>query len=125
MTPESFILIFIVGLISAFFLIRGIKGLILRKMIVNNPLAITAPASPIDAIIYLFQKKVAQDYHVPEGFINRDKLIEIKGRSLLIRAWLNILFGLIVLFILLTILSPELFDSTMDYVFRIINKINA
>lgn len=125
MTPESFILIIVIGLISAFFLVRGIKGLILRKMIVNNPLAITAPSSPTNAIIYLLQKKVAQDYPVPEGFINREQLIEIKGRSLLVRAWLNIFFGLIVLFIMIAMLKPELFDLTMDYIFRIFNKINA
>ena len=125
MTIESFFLIFVIGLISAFFLIRGIKGLILRKMIVNNPLAIKTPASPTDAIIHLIQKKVAQNYPVPEGFINREQLIEIKGRSLVVRAWFNILVGLIVLFFMITMLNQELFDLTMDYIFQIIDKINA
>ena len=125
MKPEAFIPIFIIGLISAFFLIRGIKGLILRKMIVNNPLAINSPTSPTDAIIHLMQKKVTQDYPVPEGFINRTKLVEIKGRSLIIRACLNIFFGLIALFVMITMLNPELFDLAMDYAFGIINKINA
>jgi hypothetical protein len=94
-------------------------------MIVNNPLAINSPTSPIDTIVHLMQKKVVQDYPVPEGFINREKLIEIKGRSLIVRACLNIFFGLIALFIMITMLNPELFDLTMDYVFGIIDKINA
>lgn len=122
MASEAYVFAFIIGIISAFFLIRGVKGLIKRKMIVNNPLAKAAPASLTDVVIGIMQEKVSKDYPVSEGFINRDKLIEITGKGAVIRAFLNILFGLIAFFIILILIKPEWFDSTMAQVFRIIDK---
>ena len=122
MEPEAYIFAFIIGIISAFFLIRGVKGLVKRKMIVNNPLAKVAPTSPTEAVIGILQKKVSQDYPVPEAFINRNKLIEITGKGAVVRALLNILFGLIALFIILILIKPEWLDSTMSQIFRIIDK---
>jgi len=120
MTPGSIVVIFIYGLIGAFFIARGIKGLILGKMKVHNPLAFIAPTSPGDAIMYFIQKRAAEDYPVPEGFINRGQYIEVKRRNLIVRAGLNILLGLVVLFAMATMLDPDLFDLTMDFLIRIV-----
>jgi hypothetical protein len=122
MKPEIIIIVLIVGSISAFFLIRGIKGLFQKKMLVKNPLAKTAPSSPSGIIFNILQDKVSQDYYVPEGFIDRNPMIEITGKDLLIRASFNILFGLIALFILIIFLNPELFNLTMDFIFSILDK---
>lgn len=121
MEPGAYIFAFIIGIISAFFLIRGVKGLIKRKMLVNNPLAKVTPTSPADVVFGILQEKVNQDYPVPEGFINRGKLIEITGKGAVIRALVNILLGLIALFIKLILLKPRWFDSTMSQIFRIID----
>ncbi len=122
MEQEAYIFVFIIGIISAFFLIRGVKGLIKGRMIVHNPLAKVTPASPADAIARMVQEAAIQNNPVPEDFINRDKLIEISGKSLIIRACLNILFGLVALFIMFTLIKPELFDATMDHIFSIIDS---
>ncbi len=122
MKPEIIIIVLIVGSISAFFLIRGIKGLFQKKMLVKNPLAKTAPSSPSGVIFNILQDKVSQDYHVPEGFIDRNPMIEITGKDLFMRASFNILLGLIALFILTIFLNPELFNLTMDFIFSILDK---
>ena len=121
MEPESYIFVFVIGIISAFFLIRGVKGLIKGKMIVHNSLAKVAPISPIDAIARITQEAAIQSNPVPEEFINRDKLTEITGKALIIRACLNILFGSVALFIMFVLIIPELFDSTMNIIIKIID----
>lgn len=122
MEPEAYIFAFIIGIISAFFLIRGIKGLIKGKLIVHNPFAKTAPLTPVDAFIHILQEDAIKKSKVPESFYNRDQNIVLSGKGLYVRACLNILFGLVTLFIMFTFIKPELFDATMDYIFRIIDK---
>jgi hypothetical protein len=122
MESESYIFIFVIGLISAFFLIRGINGLIKGRLTVHNPFAKTAPLTPVDAFIHILQEDAIKKSNVPEAFYNREQNIEISGKGLYVRACLNIIFGLIALFIMLTLIKPELFDATMDHIFRIVDK---
>jgi len=106
--------ILIVGTISLYFLISGINGLRHRRMRVLNPLARNTPTSPGEMILHILKKKVEEDYNVPEGFIDRNKQIDITGNELLFRAWLQIILGLLSTFVLTIFLYPELFNIIMD-----------
>lgn len=108
-------IILIVGAISLYFLITGIRGLIQRRMRILNPLADTPPSSPVGLALNILKKKFEADSKVPENFGDKGQMVDITGRDLLFRAWFHIIFGLLAMLVLIFFLSPELFEKVMSF----------
>ncbi len=83
-------LILIIGTISLYFMITGIKGLLLRRMKVLNPLADTQSYNLQDLVFNTFKKQIESDINIPEGFVDKNEQIVITGNDLLFRAWFHI-----------------------------------
>jgi hypothetical protein len=111
--------ILILGIISLYFLITGIRGLMKKSMRVLNPLADRAPSSMTDLFFDVLKKKVETDYNVPENFADKSQMIVIKGRDLYVRAWIHIILGLITVFVLVIFLSPSLLDQILNVILSI------
>lgn len=111
--------IFILGIISLFFLITGIKGLIQRRMKILNPLADRTPFSMTDIVFNVLKKKVETDYPVPDNFAGKDNMIDITGKDLLFRAWIHIALGILSIFVMIIFLLPSIFEWILDLFHKI------
>ena len=106
--------ILILGIISLFFLITGVKGLIQRRMKILNPLADRAPASIIDFVFNILKKKVETDYPVPNNSVDKSNMVDITGKDLLFRAWIHIALGILTIFVMVIFLKPSVFEWVLN-----------
>ena len=106
--------ILILGIISLFFLITGIKGLIQRRMRILNPLADRTPLSMTDVVFNVLKKKVETDYPVPDNFADKGNMIDITGKDLLFRAWIHIALGILTIFVMVIFLKPSVFEWILN-----------
>ena len=106
--------ILILGIISLFFLITGIKGLIQRRMRILNPLADRTPLSMTDVVFNVLKKKVETDYPVPDNFAGKGNMIDITGKDLLFRAWIHIALGILTIFVMVIFLKPSVFEWILN-----------
>lgn len=109
--------ILILGIISLYFFVTGIKAFVQKRMRIFNPFADRQAFSISDLIFNTLKKKVESDYKVPENFVDKRTMIDITGRDLIIRAWIHIFLGIITIFVLIIFLSPNLFEKIMNIFF--------
>ena len=96
-------IILIVGIISLYFLISVIKGLIQKSMMVHNPLADPPPSSVVNVIFNFLKYKVQTDLHINDSIIDKSEYINISGRDLIFRAWFHIIIGLLAMLVLILV----------------------
>ena len=113
---HKFPLVLIIGLISLYFLITGIKAMIQRRMIVSNPLADASPVSVEGVLFNALKRKVQQDLNLSDHAMDKRPQIEITGSEAQLRAGLHIALGLIALLILGVSMYPDLFFDVVDRV---------
>jgi len=115
---KQFPIILLVGGIGLYFLVSGIMGLLKRRMTVVNPFAKKYPITIHGAIIDILEKKIQEDYKIPEAVIDRSPTTNLEGKDVLIRAWFHIIMGLIALIVLAIFLNPTIFDRIMDIIYK-------
>lgn len=118
---KSLPIILILGAISLYFLVTGVRALVRGRMRVLNPLAHGAPISLEDLALEVLRKKVQDDYRVPEGFIDRSGSVNITGGELWFRAWLHIVFGVVTLLVLAVFLRPDWLDLLLGFSLRLLD----
>jgi len=116
MQIEKIPIILVLGTISLYLLIKGIRGLMQKSMRVPNPQADKIPASMDDLALDFLKKRIDADNKVPANFGDKRHMIEITGKDLFIRAGFYIMSGMITLIVLILYLSPSSFDRVYEFI---------
>ena len=78
--------ILVLGGSGLYFFISGIAALVRKQMTAVNTYAKKYLLTISDANFSIFEKKVEDDYKVPEGFIDRSPRMHLKGKNVRARA---------------------------------------
>lgn len=117
-------IILIVGIISLYFLVSGIKGLVHKRMMAHNPLADSPPSSVVNVLFNFLKYKVQTDLHINDSIIDKSEYINISGRDLIFRAWFHIIIGLLAMLVLILFLFSESLFNLYDNFFKILTSPN-